>query len=333
MYRMTRVTVVVCVLFVTAPAWAQRKGGSSSTAVRGVTRAAPPPAVRSPGPVMRSPSPAPMTQAAPMHAPPIHNPAPIVRGPAGSRAYLPPRPAREIPTRLGPRHFEPVPPPSYVPGSHRFTGYTGGRHVTYAYGSYYPHLVVYPIGGYYPVYYQSYPWESYAAPEMEGLAVDDGYLELHVLPDDEIAIDGRAAGSGFADGQRLTLPSGYHWVEVARDGFRSEVYNVSIAPGRVYPLRAQLAPLPAEADQAPPAPRAMPEKGSGTLSLRVGMDGARVFVDGEAWGAARPDAAGFMVLPAGDHAVRIEWPDGRTTITNVHLHDGDRIPLDLSPGQ
>jgi hypothetical protein len=258
-------------------------------------------------------------------------------GPA-THAYLPPAPAHQTPTRMGPRSFEPQVPPSFVPGSplaprpRPFTGYCGGTHVTYARGGYYPHLLVYPIGGYYPTYYQTYPWDSYEAPELEGLAVDEGYLELHVAPDAEIAIDGRGAGTGFGDGQRLTLPTGYHWVEVARAGFRSEVYNVSIAAGRVYPLRPQLQVLPARADETPPEPKAMPEKGSGTLALRVGIDGARVFVDGEAWGAARTDAAGFMVLPAGDHALRIDWPDGRTTITNVHVHDGDRIPLDLSPG-
>ena len=262
-----------------------------------------------------------------MHAGPVMHGAPM-----NPHAYLPPRPIARIPTRMGPGVPEPRPasPPS------RFTGYCGGRsHVTYAAGYYYPHVVVYPIGGYYPTYYQTYPWagEAYDAPEFQGLAVDEGYLELHVAPDAQIAIDGRDAGGGYTEGQRLVLSTGYHWVEVAREGFRSEVYNVSIAAGRVYPLRARLAPLAddAPAEQAPPPPRAMPEKGSGTLSLRVSMTGARIFVDGEAWGAARADAAGFIVLPAGDHALRVDWPDGRTTISNVHLHDGDRIPLELSP--
>src|SRR5262249_20628337 len=152
----------VYVLLVTAPAWAQaRMRTSSGSSSHGYS--------------------APTT-----HAVPVIHGAPA--GPhvtPGQHAYLPPHSTAHIPTRIGPGVVEPRPlPPSYVPGSPlaappaRFTGYCGGRsHVTYAAGSYYPHLVVYPIGGYYPTYYQTYPWagEAYDAPELEGLAVDEGY--------------------------------------------------------------------------------------------------------------------------------------------------------------
>jgi hypothetical protein len=229
------------------------------------------------------------------------------------------------------------PPPGYVPGATRFWGFSGGGgRVTYSSGYYFPHIVIYPVGGYYPTYYASYPWaeQAYDAPEMEGLAVEEGYLELHLAPSDAVvSIDSYEVGAGFADGERLTLAPGYHWIEVGRPGFRTEVYNVSIGAGRVYPIRSALSQVPAtpEADAPPPARAAPAEKGSGTLKLKSTVPGAKIFVDGEAWGETATGAAGMAVLPAGDHSVRVEWPNGRPSISNVHLGGGETRLLELAP--
>src|SRR5262249_28810 len=108
MYRMMRGTVVLCVILFTPAALAQGRWASVHVS-RGATSAPP-------------------------------------------HAYLPPAPSRGIPARA---HYgvEPAPlPPSFVPGSPLaprdptpapFTGFSGGRHVTYAGGM---------------IYYLSYPW-------------------------------------------------------------------------------------------------------------------------------------------------------------------------------
>src|SRR5215831_2590981 len=124
---MTRVTVAVCVLFVTAPAWAQSRshGSSGSSSSHGYSAHAvhAAPAAHA-GPVVH-------TAAPPMHAAPLMHGAPI-----NPHAYLPPRPIARIPTRIGPGVPEPRPAsPGNVMSSppSRFTGYCGGRsHVTYA---------------------------------------------------------------------------------------------------------------------------------------------------------------------------------------------------------
>src|SRR5262245_2200457 len=138
MYRIMRVTAVLCVLFVTAPAWAQQRMRVSGGAAAAHGSVA--------------------------HAPATHG-TPVMHTAPGSHAYLPPHAFPRTATRIGAGVPEARPlPPSFVPGSplaappQRFTGFSGGHYVTYAAGSYYPHVVVYPIGGYYPTYYQTYPW-------------------------------------------------------------------------------------------------------------------------------------------------------------------------------
>jgi hypothetical protein len=131
----------------------------------------------------------------------------------------------------------------------------------------------------------------------------------------------------------VPLRPGYHSIEVYGDGYRSSLYNLYVAVGRVHPLRAALTPLPppeAAPAAAPPAPEVPPETGAGTLKLSVPTGGAHVFVDGEPWGQSRAGAAGFLVLPAGDHAVRVDFEDGHTALGNVRIHDRQTTALDVS---
>src|SRR5262249_36597229 len=77
----------------------------------------------------------------------------------------------------------------------------------------FPHFIVYPAGGVYPVFYASYPWaaQAYDVPTLSGLAVDEGFLEPHLNPPDAaLVVDGVELGGPPEEGALLPVRPGYH---------------------------------------------------------------------------------------------------------------------------
>jgi len=222
--------------------------------------------------------------------------------------------------------------PGQVPGFSIDQG-----NVTFVGARTFPHYIVYPQGGFYPVYYSSYPWaaQAYDVPGLEGLALDYGFLELHLSPPDAaVVVDGMELGGAPESGALVPVRSGYHSIQVYREGYRPLLLSLTVGAGRAHPVRAALEPLPAGVPERMPAPHEEPlvpaEKGSGTLKLRVPHAGARVLIDGEPWGEARADAPGFLVLPAGDHTIQVDTPGQRSFLTNVRIQHGATTALDVT---
>ena len=178
--------------------------------------------------------------------------------------------------------------------------------VTYAGTRAYPHYVVYPVAGGYPAFYPTSPWvaEEYDDPALAGLATDEGFLELKVTAGAVVLVDGRPANG------RVSVKPGRHWVEVSKPGFRTEVYSVGVGGGRVAPIRTQL--KPATQAREPVLPR-----DEGAVKIVTPTAGQRILVDQEPWGETRAGAAGFVVLPEGDHVIRVG-----NTVNKVHVKAG-----------
>jgi hypothetical protein len=178
--------------------------------------------------------------------------------------------------------------------------------VTYAGSRAYPHYVVYPTGSGYPAFHPTSPWagDEYDDPAMAGLATDEGFLELDVTAGAVVLVDGRPANG------RVSVRPGRHLVEVSKPGFRTELYSVGVGGGRVAPIRTQL--KPATQAREPVLPR-----DEAVVKVVAGAPGQRIIVDGEPWGETRAGAAGFLVLPEGDHTVRVG-----NTVQKVRLKVG-----------
>ena len=166
--------------------------------------------------------------------------------------------------------------------------------VTYAGTRAYPHYVVYPTGGGYPAFHPTSPWvaDEHDDPAMAGLATDEGFLELNVTAGAVVLVDGRPVSG------RVSVRPGRHWVEVSKPGFRTEVYSVGVGGGRIAPIRTQLKLLTQAREPVLP-------KDEAVVKVVTPTAGQRIIVDGEPWGETRTDAAGFLVLPEGDHTVRV----------------------------
>jgi PEGA domain len=168
--------------------------------------------------------------------------------------------ARPYYSRPGYRYYRPG-YGYYRPGY----GYYGPGYRYYRPGYYRPGLSVGVFLGspgyyrpYYPGYYAPYPYYGYApygyAPSAYGHAPyaseydDIGGVRLQVSPRDAtVHVDGYYAGivDDFDGvGQRLSLESGTHRIEISKPGFETLGVDVNVRPHETIKYRGHLLPLP-----------------------------------------------------------------------------------------
>jgi PEGA domain-containing protein len=225
-------------------------------------------------------------------------------------------------------------------------------------------------GYYYDPFFAPYPWWMRTAyPGWYFPAYDyRAEVRVQVKPKEAaVYVDGFYAGivDDF-DGlfQRLLLPPGGHTIALYLNGYRTISHNLYLAPASTLNLHDTLEPLPAGAASQPPpvappvppppagsyrAPRTPPPSspsaalpppvtideegvqaaGFATLDLRVQPLDATVRIDGQPW--VTSEEGHFMVQVAdGSHRVEISKPGYRSFSTEIAVHEGKAVPLNVS---
>ena len=226
------------------------------------------------------------------------------------------------------------------------------------------------IGGYYyDPFFAPYPWWMRTAYPGWYFPAYDYRAEVRVQakPNEAaVYVDGFYAGivDDF-DGifQRLLLPPGGHTITLYLNGYRTISHNLYLAPASTLNLHDTLEPLPpGVASQLPPvappvppppagsyrSPRTPPSTslpapppqltieeegvqaaGFGTLNLRVQPADATVRIDGQPW--VTSEEGHFLVqVSDGSHRVEISKPGYRSFSTDIAVHEGKAVPLNVS---
>ena len=179
----------------------------------------------------------------------------------------------------------------------------------------------------------------------------------------EVYVDGYLVGTvDDFDGwsQRLRIQPGEHEIEIYLEGHRSVRQKMLFRPGETYKIRATLeklgpgeeaavrpAPAPGAATPTrepayplppdrghptPPsqAPARTPQRGFGTLSIRVQPADAVVVVDGERWDRPDGDPRLSVELSAGSHQVEVRKDSHKPYVSNVQVRSGEVTTLNVS---
>jgi hypothetical protein len=179
----------------------------------------------------------------------------------------------------------------------------------------------------------------------------------------EVYVDGYLVGTvDDFDGwsQRLRIQPGEHEIEIYLEGHRSVRQKMLFRPGETYKIRATLeklgpgeeaavrpAPAPGAATPArepayplppdrgypappPHAPARTPQRGFGTLSIRVQPTDAVVVVDGERWDRPDGDPRLSVELSAGSHQVEVRKDGHKPYVSNVQVRSGEVTTLNVS---
>lgn len=225
-------------------------------------------------------------------------------------------------------------------------------------------------GYFYDPFYGPYPWwgpEAYPYGYRPEYA-DSASVRVQVTPKEAaVYVDGFYAGivDDF-DGafQRLPLPPGEHDVVLHHAGYRTVHQRLNLEPGATYkvhyvmerlaageageppPVAPPVPPPPpgsavppargpagrmAPVPQPPPAPPIRPDGDFGTLVIRVQPSGADVTIDGERWtGSGNSDEPLNIHVPEGRHRVEIQKAGYRRFSTDVDVHRGETVPVNVS---
>jgi hypothetical protein len=201
---------------------------------------------------------------------------------------------------------------------------------------YYPSTFDYP-------YPYPYPDPAAAYPEEP---LNYGLLSLEILPPEaELFVDGQYVGvAGDLTGKPVPAPVGDHVLEV-RIGSYSSFHTLYVGPGsttyfskdaatgeRSAPSPGQSsAPYPIEPSVASSeASAACPsDLQGGVLTMAVEPQDAQVFLDGKPVGSAQGLARAGIVLPEGEHELKVEAPGYEPHSQAVQVGCNDLVRVDV----
>jgi hypothetical protein len=224
------------------------------------------------------------------------------------------------------------------------------------------------IGGYfYDPFFGPYPWWQRPDYPYWYRPIYDSRASVRIRVTTEEAEDAAVYVDGFYAGvvddfngtfQSLPLPPGGHSLVLYLNGYRTVRYNIYLARGSTFSLRAALEPLPAGVMSEPPelappvpppptgsyrmpvtperlaarpAPPGTPPRavGFGTLDIFIQPATAQVTIDGQRWDTT--ESGHFLVqVPAGKHRVEISKPGFRPFASDIEVRDGETTPLNVS---
>ena len=220
---------------------------------------------------------------------------------------------------------------------------------------------------YWGSYYGSPFWGPYGWPPPYGFYGGYDYAsDLRVMAtprEAEVYVDGYLVGTvDDFDGwsQRLRLQPGEHEIELYLEGYRSVRQKMLFRPGETYKIRAALEkiaagdeaavrptpapgtatparelPYPPPPDRGFPAPppyptSRTPQRGFGTLSIRVQPTDAVVVVDGERWDRPDGDPRLSIELSPGAHQVEVRKDGHKPYVSSVQVRSGEVTTLNVS---
>jgi hypothetical protein len=244
--------------------------------------------------------------------------------------------------------------PVYGPGRPVYgPGY--GRYPYYGYGyRYYGYPYAYGWYGY-PSFYAGWGWGwpygayPYAYPYAAGgYAYDAGAsLRLEVTPKEaEVYIDGYMVGTvDEFDGtfQRLRLAPGEHELTLYHDGFKTVHQSLRLSQGSTFKVSYKMEAVAAGevADPRPTPPPRPPDEGEarapvaraaagfGTLAIRVQPADAIVLIDGERWQSSGLDRL-VVAVPEGPHRIEIRKDGFETYSSDITMAQGQTVPINVS---
>jgi len=140
-------------------------------------------------------------------------------------------------------------------------------------------------------------------------AVKKGRLSVNVpgVPDATLLIDDEDLGT--VPSQPVSLPAGTHQVVVRRPGYADFIRTLSVRPGKLTEITAQLEP------------------NAGTLAVETEPSNAQVIVDGQPMGQT---PVKNLVLPSGTYELTLRKDGYRDEVARVSIRLGKQQSLRLS---